>query len=134
MDIDKTADASQVLVGTDFDSSKPLSFARIASLNLEKQALGQQQQQQQQIQQQQQHQQQLQQQQQQSPPQPSISPLGKTNPSVQTAAAVSSLLQNSSLQNASPAAIQVNTVQFISSVNWTSLFDGYLKFSDEKYT
>ena len=131
MDIDKTADASQVLVGTDFDSSKPLSFARIASLNLEKQALGQQQQQQQQIQQQQQ---QLQQQQQQSPPQPSISPLGKTNPSVQTAAAVSSLLQNSSLQNASPAAIQVNTVQFISSVNWTSLFDGYLKFSGEKYT
>ena len=103
MDIDKTADASQVLVGTDFDSSKPLSFARIASLNLEKQALGQQQQQQQQIQQQQ-----LQQQQQQSPPQPSISPLAKTNPSVQTAAAVSSLLQNSSLQNASPAAIQVN--------------------------
>ena len=105
MDIDKTADASQVLVGTDFDSSKPLSFARIASLNLEKQALGQQQQQQQQIQQQQQLQQQ---QQQQSPPQPSISPLAKTNPSVQTAAAVSSLLQNSSLQNASPAAIQVN--------------------------
>ena len=107
MDIDKTADASQVLVGTDFDSSKPLSFARIASLNLEKQALGQQQQQQQQIQQQQQQLQQ-QQQQQQSPPQPSISPLAKTNPSVQTAAAVSSLLQNSSLQNASPAAIQVN--------------------------
>ena len=104
MDIDKTADASQVLVGTDFDSSKPLSFARIASLNLEKQALGQQQQQQQQIQQQQLQQQQ----QQQSPPQPSISPLAKTNPSVQTAAAVSSLLQNSSLQNASPAAIQVN--------------------------
>ena len=106
MDIDKTADASQVLVGTDFDSSKPLSFARIASLNLEKQALGQQQQQQQQIQQQQQQLQQ--QQQQQSPPQPSISPLAKTNPSVQTAAAVSSLLQNSSLQNASPAAIQVS--------------------------
>ena len=104
MDIDKTADASQVLVGTDFDSSKPLSFARIASLNLEKQALGQQQQQQQQIQQQQLQQQQ----QQQSPPQPSISPLAKTNPSVQTAAAVSSLLQNSSLQNASPAAIQVS--------------------------
>jgi len=129
VEIDKTADA--VMVGGDFDSSKPLSFARIASLNLERQALGQQQQQQQQqiqqqqiqqqqIQQQQIQQQQLQQQQQQqqqqqiqqqqqqqqSPPQPSISPMAKTNPTAQTAAAVSSLLQNTSLQNASPAAIQ----------------------------
>ena len=107
------------MVGGDFDSSKPLSFARIASLNLEKQAIGQQQQQQLQQQQQQQQQQQIQLQQQQlhqqqpSPPQPSISPLAKTNPTVQTAAAVSSLLQNTSLQNASPAAIQVHIFMFI---------------------
>ena len=98
------------MVGGDFDSSKPLSFARIASLNLEKQAIGQQQQQQIQPHQQQQQVQQLQQvqqqEQQQTPPHPSISPLAKSNPTVQTAAAVSSLLQNTSL--ASPAAIQAS--------------------------
>ena len=96
------------MVGGDFDSSKPLSFARIASLNLEKQAIGQQQQQQQiqQHQQVQQLQQVQQQEQQQTPPHPSISPLAKSNPTAQTAAAVSSLLQNTSL--ASPAAIQAS--------------------------